>query len=64
MYDKLWLIPLFPLVGAVINGLLGKKVLKSEKVIGAIGTLAVALSFVVSLKYFYQLLDDSEKVNN
>ena len=41
MYDKLWLIPFIPLVGAVINGLLGKKVLKSEKVIGAIGVCQV-----------------------
>jgi NADH-quinone oxidoreductase subunit L len=64
MYDKLWLIPFFPLVGAIINGLLGKKVLKSEKVIGAIGTLAVALSFVVSCNYFIQLLGDENKIHN
>ena len=63
MYDKLWLIPLLPLLGAVINGLLGKKVLKSEKVIGAIGTLAVAGSFVISCKYFFQLLKDDVKVH-
>jgi len=63
MYDKLWLIPFFPLVGAIINGLLGKKILKSEKVIGAIGTLAVALSFVVSCKYFIQLLGDDVKIH-
>ena len=63
MYDKLWLIPFFPLVGAVINGLLGKKILKSEKVIGAVGTLAVVLSFIVSCKYFFQLLNDNVKVH-
>ena len=63
MYDKLWLIPFFPLVGAIINGLLGKKILKSEKVIGAIGTLAIVLSFVVSCKYFFQLLGDDVKVH-
>jgi NADH-quinone oxidoreductase subunit L len=62
MYDKLWLIPFFPLLGFVINGLLGKKI-KNEKVIGAIGTLAIASSFVVSCKYFFQLLGDSEKVH-
>ncbi|MHB1399150.1 MAG: NADH-quinone oxidoreductase subunit L [Trichloromonadaceae bacterium] len=62
MYDKLWLIPFFPLLGAIINGLLGKKI-KNEKVIGAIGTLAIASSFVVSCTYFFRLLGDSEKVH-
>ncbi len=54
MYDKLWLIPFFPLLGAVINGLLGKKI-KNEKVIGAIATLAVAASFGVSCYYFFNM---------
>ena len=44
MYDKLWLIPFFPLLGSIINGLLGKRFIKNEKVIGAIGTGAVFLS--------------------
>jgi len=63
MYDNLWLIPFFPLVGSIINGLFGKRYFKSEKVIGGIGTLAVAGSFIVSLKYFFQLLADTEKVH-
>ncbi len=61
MYDKLWLIPFFPLIGALINGLLGKRYIKNEKLIGAIGTGAVFLSFLVSCKYFIQLLGDSVK---
>ena len=61
MYDKLWLIPFFPLLGCIINGLLGKRFIKNEKVIGAIGTGAVFLSFLVSCKYFIQLLGDSVK---
>jgi NADH-quinone oxidoreductase subunit L len=61
MYDKLWLIPFFPLLGAIINGLLGKRFIKNEKVIGAIGTGALFLSFLVSTKYFIQLLGDSVK---
>ena len=52
MYDKLWLIPFFPLLGSVINGLLGKKI-KNEKVIGGIGTGMMVLSFVVSCKYVF-----------
>jgi NADH-quinone oxidoreductase subunit L len=62
MYDKLWLIPFFPLLGSIFNGLLGKKI-KNEKVIGAIGTLAIAASFVVSCLCFTQLLGDSVKVH-
>jgi NADH-quinone oxidoreductase subunit L len=61
MYDKLWLIPFFPLLGSIINGLLGKRFIKNEKVIGAIGTGAVFLSFLVSCKYFFQLIGDSVK---
>ncbi len=61
-YDYLWLIPLFPLLGALINGLLGKKI-KNETVIGAIGTLAIASSFVISVIYFFRLLGDSQKVH-
>ena len=50
MYDKLWLIPFFPLLGAIINGLLGKRFIKNEKIIGAIGTGALFLSFLVSFE--------------
>jgi NADH:ubiquinone oxidoreductase subunit 5 (subunit L)/multisubunit Na+/H+ antiporter MnhA subunit len=63
MYDNLWLIPFFPLVGSILNGLFGKRYFKSEKVIGVIGTLAVAGSYIFSLKYFFQLLADTEKVH-
>ena len=62
MYDKLWLIPFFPLLGAIINGLLGKKI-KNEKVIGTISTLAIFASFIVSCNYFFQLLGDNVKIH-
>ncbi len=62
MYDKLWLIPFFPMLGFLINGLLGKKI-KNEKVIGTIGTVAIGASFVVSCKYFFQLLGDNVKIH-
>jgi len=62
MYDKLWLIPFFPLLGFLVNGLFGKKI-KNEKVIGAIGTLAIASSFMVSCIYFFRLLGDSVKTH-
>jgi NADH-quinone oxidoreductase subunit L len=59
----LWLIPFFPLVGAIINGLLGKRFIRNETAIGAIGTGAVLLSFMVSCSYFFQLLGDPVKVH-
>jgi NADH-quinone oxidoreductase subunit L len=62
MYDYLWLIPFFPLVGFVFNGLLGKKI-RNEAIIGGIGTLMIFLSFLVSCSYFFRLLQDSEKVH-
>ena len=61
-YDYLWLIPVLPLLGAIINGLLGKKI-KNEAVIGGIGTLAIGGSFVVSCIYFFRLLGDSQKIH-
>ena len=46
MVNLLWLIPLLPLLGAVINGALGKRL--SRGVIGAIACGSVALSFAIS----------------
>ncbi len=55
MFDNVWLIPLFPLIGFLINGLLGKKI-KNETVIGGIASLAVFGSFIVSCKTFLGLI--------
>jgi NADH-quinone oxidoreductase subunit L len=63
MYDKLWLIPLLPLIGAIINGLFGKRFIKSEKMIGGIATGFMLISFLLSSKAFFQLLADEEKVH-
>lgn len=62
MYSNLWLIPFFPLVGSIINGLLGKKI-KNEKVIGGIGTLMMFCSFLVACQNFYRLLGDNIKTH-
>jgi NADH-quinone oxidoreductase subunit L len=52
------LIPLFPLVGAVVLGLGGAHVQKrfGEKVIGAIACGTVAASFIVSVSAFFHLV--------
>lgn len=55
MFEYVWLIPLFPLIGVVINGLFGKTI-KNEKVIGGIGSLMVFGSFLVSCGILFQLL--------
>ena len=49
-----WLIPLFPLIGFLINGFLGPLVGKPlpKLVAGVIGTGAVFLSFAVAVRLF------------
>jgi NADH-quinone oxidoreductase subunit L len=49
MYRYIWLVPLLPLAGAAINGLLGRKFRFSEKLIGGIAVGSVALAFLLSL---------------
>lgn len=53
MIQLVALVPLFPLIGFLINGFFGKKISKS--LAGLIATLAVAASFVVSLLIFFEL---------
>ncbi|HBA87818.1 MAG TPA: NADH-quinone oxidoreductase subunit L [Geobacter sp.] len=55
MFEYVWLIPLFPLIGVVINGLFGKKI-KNETVIGGIAAGAVFGSFLVACGILFQLL--------
>src|SRR5919202_4485245 len=45
----LWLIPLLPLAGAAVNGLLGRRFRFSERLVGAIAVGSVALAFVCAL---------------
>ena len=47
------LVLLFPLLGGIINGTIGKNF--SETVVGAIGTLMVAIPFIVSFTIFLSL---------
>ncbi len=53
MYKYIWLVPLLPLIGAAINGLLGRKFRFSEKLIGGIAVGSVAFSFLISLIAVY-----------
>ena len=65
MFDNVWLIPLFPLIGFLINGLFGKTI-KEEKVIGGIGAFAVLCSFAVACMTLFNIisLPVHERVHN
>ena len=54
MLDLIWLVPLFPLIGVLINGLVGIRF--SKRTIGTIGCLTVFSSFVVSCGAFWELI--------
>ncbi|OGC79283.1 MAG: NADH-quinone oxidoreductase subunit L [candidate division Zixibacteria bacterium RBG_16_40_9] len=54
MFDYIILIPLFPLIGFLLNGLVGKKLGKSF--VSWIGPGTVGLSFALALKLFLDLL--------
>jgi len=54
MTDLVWLIPILPLIGFLINGLIGRRF--PEKVVGWIGAASVGASFVVALLIFLELI--------
>ena len=57
-YSWLWLIPISPLLGAIINGVLGKRLSKS--VVGFIGAGSVALSLIFAVGAFLQMFNAPE----
>src|SRR5262245_56899620 len=57
-FSLLWLIPLLPLAGATINGLLGKRLPKNA--ITTIGAGTVGLSFLIAVREFIAMLSTPE----
>jgi NADH-quinone oxidoreductase subunit L len=53
MHRYIWLVPLLPLLGAAVNGLLGRKFRFSETVVGGIAVGSVALAFLISVAAIY-----------
>lgn len=53
MHRYIWLVPLLPLLGAAINGLLGRKFRFSEKFISVVAVGSVALSLLISVLAIY-----------
>jgi NADH-quinone oxidoreductase subunit L len=58
-FSLLWLIPVLPLIGAAINGILGKRLPKT--VVGVIGSGTVAVSFLIALRAFIAMLNTPEQ---
>ncbi len=55
MLNYVWLIPLFPLIGVVVNAVLGRWL--SRRIVAFLASLAVAASFVVAALVFFAMLD-------
>ena len=61
MIKLVGLVPLFPLIGFLINGFFGKKI--SKGLSGAIASISVLASFIVSLLIFLELEHSETKTN-
>ncbi|MBT8405835.1 MAG: hypothetical protein KJP05_00130, partial [Deltaproteobacteria bacterium] len=58
MTNILWLIPSLPLAGAVINGLLGRRL--PARLIHFVGCGSIFISFLISVAGFFTLLGIEE----
>src|SRR5207302_10569607 len=54
MLKLVWLIPVFPLLGFLVNFLLGRKLRLSERAISVIGCGVIALSLLLTIGAFYE----------
>jgi len=54
MFDYVWLIPLFPAIGFLINGFFGKRY--DKKIVGWVACSALGLSFLTSILIFFELI--------
>jgi NADH-quinone oxidoreductase subunit L len=57
-FSLLWLIPVLPLVGAAINGILGKRLPKNA--IAVIGSGTIAVSFLIAVRQFVAMLGTTQ----
>ncbi|HVG31213.1 MAG TPA: NADH-quinone oxidoreductase subunit L [Pyrinomonadaceae bacterium] len=53
MHRLIWLIPLLPLAGAAVNGLLGRRFRFSERLVAAVAVGSVALAFLIGVAAVY-----------
>ncbi len=52
---QIWLVPAFPLLGFILNGLLGKRF--GTRFVSFVGPLAIGLAFAQSVVLFFQMLN-------
>jgi NADH-quinone oxidoreductase subunit L len=62
MHRFIWLVPLLPLAGAAINGLLGKRLRFSERLIGGIAAGSIALAFLITVAAVYSYAFSSHPI--
>jgi NADH-quinone oxidoreductase subunit L len=53
MHRLIWLVPLLPLAGAAVNGLLGRRFRFSERLVAAVAVGSVAVAFLLSVAAVY-----------
>ena len=53
--SQIWLVPAFPLLGFILNGLLGKRF--GTRFVSIVGPLAIGLAFAQSVVLFFQMLN-------
>src|SRR5499426_72984 len=58
MLDSVWLVPLCPLLGAMLNGFFGRRY--SRETVGQLGIAAVGVAFLISLITFIAFLSQAE----
>jgi NADH-quinone oxidoreductase subunit L len=56
MIELVWLIPLFPAIGFLLNGLIGRWVNLDKRIVSWVACSALGLSFLFSLLIFFSLL--------
>ncbi|MBI5492029.1 MAG: NADH-quinone oxidoreductase subunit L [Deltaproteobacteria bacterium] len=54
MIQLVWLIPLLPLIGAIINGVAGSRM--GKKAVGLVACLSMAAAFLISVSIFFSLI--------
>ena len=62
MHRYIWLVPLLPLVGAAINGLLGRHFRFSEKLISGVAVGSIALAFLITVAAVYSYAFSSNAI--
>ena len=55
MIKYIWLVPVFPLIGFLINGLFGKRM--SKHTVSIVGPASVGLSFALVLASFWEYVN-------